>query len=376
MGTIEWTKIHERRTFSIVTPILALLSVLYGLGVRLRVIAYKVIKRRSLPGFVVSIGNLTAGGTGKTPAACMLAEWASGEGYAVAILSRGYGGQYGTATLEVSNGHTILASPTAAGDEPYLLAKRLSGVPVILSKKRYLGGLLAHQKFKTHFYILDDGFQHLNLKRDLDLVLMDASNPFGNGHLLPWGPLRESINELKRADAFIITRSGMDASRGDLKGFLKKKFPGKPIFSSDHTPEHIVLPNKNRIYPSHVIKGKRVVAFAGIARPEAFEKILIHLGAHVVFFRAFKDHHNFLPDEIEDLIMRKESFKADYLITTEKDWVRLETLRPEYADLAYLTIRFEMLLGREAFFRMVKEKLAQTGVGEFGVRHVRTKTGE
>ena len=163
MTKIDWAKIHERRTFSLATPALALLSFLYGLGVRLRVKAYRGMKKRSLPGFVVSIGNLTVGGTGKTPSVCMLAEWALGEGYRVAVLTRGYGGRYKTKVLEVSDGNDIKVGPAEGGDEPYLLAKKLHGVPVIISKKRYLSGLLAYKKFGTDFFILDDGFQHLAL---------------------------------------------------------------------------------------------------------------------------------------------------------------------------------------------------------------------
>ena len=127
--------------------------------------------------------NLTAGGTGKTPAACMLAEWARGEGYRIAVLSRGYGGSYREKVLEVSDGNRRHAGQDEAGDEPCLLSRRLLGVPVILSKRRYLAGLFAHEKFGTNFFVLDDGFQHLVLKRDLDIVLVDASDPFGNGRL-------------------------------------------------------------------------------------------------------------------------------------------------------------------------------------------------
>ena len=355
--TIDWAKIHARRTFSPATAPLAILSFFYGLGVRLRLLSCGMIKRKSLPGFVVSIGNLTAGGTGKTPAACMLAEWALGEGYRVAILSRGYGGQYKGEVLEVSNGDEIHCGPAEAGDEPYLLAKKLPGVPVVISKKRHSAGLLAGERFGSNFFILDDGFQHLALKRDLDLVLIDASSPFGNGHLLPWGPLRESVVQLKRADAFIITRSGRWESDGQLMERLAKDFLGKDIFRSDHVPEKIVFPSKNKDYDVEFLEGKRVVAFAGIARPEVFKDTLTRLGAEIVCFRGYEDHHSFHADEIKDLIAEKDRLEADLLLTTEKDWVRVDTLVPDYPDLACLTIKFSLLSEGDAFFRMVKERV-------------------
>ncbi|MFH1351797.1 MAG: tetraacyldisaccharide 4'-kinase [Pseudomonadota bacterium] len=357
MSRINWERIHNTTAFTALTPLLALLSFFYGLGVRFRLLAYKRAKRRSLPGFVVSIGNLTVGGTGKTPAACMLAEWARGEGYAVAILSRGYGGQYKTEVLEVSDGDHIHAGQADTGDEPYLMAKRLRGVPVVLSKKRYQAGLRAHKRFGTNFYILDDGFQHRALKRDLDLLLIDASDPFGNGHLLPWGPLREPVGQLKRTDAFIITRTGYGASINDLKVFLKNTFPDKPLFTSDHIPEGIVFPYGGKSYSPEFLRGKRVIAFAGIARPESFRKTLINLGAEVCLFKAFDDHHKFYADEIQDLISKKKGLGADYLVTTEKDWVRMENLNTHFPDLAYLTVRFELQSEGEAFFRMIKNRL-------------------
>ena len=356
---IDWAKIHATRTFLPVTPALALFSFLYGLGVRLRRIAFGRIKKKTLPGFVVSIGNLTVGGTGKTPAVCMLAEWALGEGYRVAILSRGYGGRYKTRVFEVSDGNDIKAGPVEGGDEAYLLAKKLPGVPVIISKKRYWAGLLTHKKFGTNFFILDDGFQHLALKRDLDLVLIDASTPFGNGHLLPWGPLREPVTGLKRADAFIVTRFDEDHSGDDLMGLLHRQFPDQPLFRSDHTPKQIVFPGRKFVDHSGFLKGKRVIAFAGIARPEVFKETLIRLGVELVFFKGFEDHHSFHPEEIQDLMIKKGRLKADYLLTTEKDWVRMETLLPEYPDLAYLTITFTLLTGMDAFFRMVKDRIGK-----------------
>jgi tetraacyldisaccharide 4'-kinase len=285
----------------------------------------------------------------------MLAEWALTEGYRVAILSRGYGGRHKGRVLEVSDGNDMKAGPAEAGDEPCLLARRLKGIPVVVAKKRYFAGLYAHERFGSNFFVLDDGFQHLDLHRDLDLVLMDASNPFGNGHLLPWGPLREPGAGLERADAFLMTRSGHDGSAAGLMDVLKEKWPNKPVFRSDHVPEKIVFPLDGAVHDKDFLKGKRVVAFAGIAKPEGLKKMLIDLGADVISFKKFEDHHPFQCREIQALIDEGKNLRADCLLTTEKDWVRMEGIVPPSPDLAYLTIRMDVRDEKEGFFRMVRE---------------------
>ncbi len=352
---IDWSNIHQSRAFSLATLPLGFCSFLYGLGVRFRLIACQKRKRKTLPGVVISIGNLTAGGTGKTPAACMLAQWALTEGFRVAILSRGYGGWHKGRVLEVSDGNDIKARPAEAGDEPCLLARRLKGIPIVVAKKRYFAGLYAHDKFGSNFFVLDDGFQHLDLHRDLDLVLMDASNPFGNGHLLPWGPLREPRAGLERADAFLITRSGHDGSAEEVMDALKRKWPNKPVFRSDHVPEKIVFPADGAVYNKDFLKGKRVVAFAGIARPEGLKKMLTGLGADVVSFKGFEDHHPFQHREIQALIDERKNLRADCLLTTEKDWVRMEGIVSPSSDLAYLTIQMDVWDEKEAFFSLIRE---------------------
>jgi tetraacyldisaccharide 4'-kinase len=228
MGVLwpDWGRIHHGESPGFWSPLLTVFSILYGAAVRFRVTIYKRrgFKKKILPGFVVSIGNLTAGGTGKTPAVVMLARWALNQGYRVAVLTRGYGRLSKAKVLEVSDGEVIKADCRESGDEPYLLAKKLTGVPVIISSKRFTAGTFAHRKFGANFFILDDGFQHLGLKRDLDLVLIDAIRPFGNGHLLPWGPLREPIDQLARAGALILTRFSNQNSTQRTTYLLKSRF--------------------------------------------------------------------------------------------------------------------------------------------------------
>jgi len=358
MGVLwpDWGRIHQDKSFGFWSPFLAFFSILYGAGIRLRLSAYrrKRFKRKSLPGFVVSIGNLTAGGTGKTPAVIMLARWAINEGYRVAILSRGYGGLSKEKIIEVSDGEVIKADPRDSGDEPNLIARNLTGVPVVVSRKRFNAGLFAYEKFETNFFILDDGFQHLELKRDLDLVLMDAASSFGNGHLLPWGPLREPIDQLARADIAILTRFSNQNSAQRTTDLLNEKFPAIPIFCADHEPEKVVFPQLNESHEPGFLKGKRVLAFAGLARPEVFRETLIRLGADLVYFKSFRDHYRFKPNEIQALIQMREGLGAQYLLTSEKDWVRMAAFAPMCPEMGYLSIKFKMVSDQDGFFKMIK----------------------
>ena len=338
---------------------MAFFSFLYGIGIRFRLWAYRtgLFKGRSLPGFVLSIGNITCGGTGKTPATIMLAKWASDEGYRVAVLSRGHGGKYRTKVHEVSDGKDIKSNSLLSGDEPILLARELKGIPVILSKKRYLAGMYAHKKYGTDFFILVDGFQHLELKRDLDLVLIDARSPFGNCRILPAGPLREPVDQLQRADAFIITRAGIGDAAKRSGEILEKRFPSIPIFSADHQPVKLIFPHRNEYRSPDFLKDKRVLAFAGIAYPETFRETLINLGTAPVYFKGFRDHHRFKREEIEDLILKAEKVGADYILTTEKDWVKIAPFAIICPKMACLCIEFRFQAGNNCLFRMIKDEV-------------------
>jgi tetraacyldisaccharide 4'-kinase len=358
MGVIglDWTQVHQKKSSVLLSPFLAVCSILYGTGVKLRLSGYKYrrFKKKSLPGFVVSIGNLTVGGTGKTPSVIMLARWALKEGYRVAVLSRGYRGRYREKVLEVSDGEAIKADPQDSGDEAYLLARKLGGIPIVISRKRYIAGSFAYGKFGTNFFVLDDGFQHLELKRDLDVVLIDAASSFGNGHLLPWGPLREPIDQLARADIAILTRFSHQNSAQRTTDLFNEKFPEIPIFCADHEPEKVVFPQLNESHEPDFLKGKRVLAFAGLARPEVFRETLIRLGADLVYFRGFRDHYRFKPNEIKALIQMGEELGAQYLLTSEKDWVRMAAFAPMCPKMGYLSIAFTMVSDQDGFFKMIK----------------------
>lgn len=354
---MDWSEIHERREIRPISFPLALLSLFYGTGARLRAKVYEKRRRYKLPGFTLSIGNITAGGTGKTPATMMIAKWASEQGFRVAVLSRGYGGRYDQEVLEVSDGKKVKAGPAEAGDEPILMAKRLPGVPVVLARRRYLAGLYAFERFHCDFFLLDDGFQHLGLARDLDLVLLDAGSPFGNGRLLPWGPLREPMRNLNRASGFLITRCNGTQREVKWLDFLTRRFPGKPVFRTAHLPEEVVL--RDAKHGPGFLEGKRVLAFAGIAKPSSFRKTLMDAGADLTGFKIFRDHHAYNEAEVRDLASARVASGAELLVTTEKDWVRLEHLRTICPEIAFLTVSMKILSEEERFFNLVKTTYQQ-----------------
>jgi len=335
------------------------LSLLYGMGVGIRLHAYGlgIFRSHRLPAFVISIGNLTAGGTGKTPAVEMIANWALKQGYRPAVLSRGYGGQFKGEVLVVSDGKEVKSDPIASGDEPYFLAKRLPHIPVMVSNKRYRGGILACEELGSDFLILDDGFQHMELQRDLDIVLLDGANPFGNNYLLPRGPLREPVGSLKRADALVFTRCGAGEKDEGTRRLLSRGFPWAPMFQSNHVPTHVVFPGTgdDTIVPVSDLKGKPVIAFAGIAHPEYFRATLETLGVEILAFEPFMDHHIYTSQEIGNLVARKEHFRAHYILMTGKDWVKVERAGNISQEMGYVDIQFQLLDGEDTFFRMVQD---------------------
>lgn len=357
---LDWTAIQSKRAFSALTLPLAVCSALYGLGLKLDNVLQRVRKRRTLPGFVLSVGNLSAGGTGKTPAVCMIAQWAVDQGHSVAILSRGYGGRNGKRPMVVSDGERVLATPDEAGDEPVLIARTLNKVPVVVARERQLAGQMAHREFGSDFYILDDGFQHRALNRDLDLVLMDFDDPIGNGHLLPWGPLREPVRNISRADALVFTRS----REGGVVDERIKRWISRsgvlPCFRSIHVPKGLVIPARGEEEPPSFLRGKAVAAFCGIARPAAFRGTLEDLGAEVRIFRAFPDHYRFSKAEMDEFAAKGRSKRAELLVTTEKDWMRAEAHLSNDPFAAYLRIGFELLSGENGFFQMIRDRAEES----------------
>jgi lipopolysaccharide heptosyltransferase II/tetraacyldisaccharide 4'-kinase len=302
---------------------LPLLATLYGLGARARRRLYEggICAARRLPAPVVSIGNLTVGGTGKTPLTLYLARLFQGAGYKVAILSRGYGGRRRGVTC-VSDGVRLRHTPPEVGEEPYELARSLPGVAVYTGACRYAAGLAAWEAQRPEIFLLDDGFQHFQLHRDLDLVLLDAESPFGNGKLLPAGPLREPVATLNQADALILTRFDEARHAGRLQE-LRRLFPDVPIFTAAIEPIRVRKAGGDEVPGLEYLQGLPVFAFAGLARPWVFQETLAALGADLRGFQAFPDHHHFSPGELSRLVEEARRRGVAVLITTAKDYARL-----------------------------------------------------
>lgn len=361
MGTSSLDFYKNIQSNKILLFILQKLSVIYGLGIKLRLFFYKagLFKTESIPTYVVSIGNLTTGGTGKTPFVAMLARWASRNGIRVAILSRGYKRKKGRGLIVVSDGRKILVSSEESGDEAFMLAKKLDSVPVLVSKKRCATALLALESFNSQLLVLDDAYQHLSIKRDLNILLIDSLRKFGNNFLLPAGPLREPAEEVKRADIIVLTKCKDINSASDIASYVRKTYPQTPVLRASHFPEKILLPLKNKSYLPNFIRNKRIIAFAGLASPDDFFNMIKDLGGIIVQSRPFSDHKYYKEHEIKELLNVKTLLSADFLLTTEKDWARIDGKFEDDDSLAVLTIEMRLLEGQEekkrAFFRSIKE---------------------
>jgi tetraacyldisaccharide 4'-kinase len=296
---------------------------LYGLGARGRRALYArgLLPTKRLPAPVVSVGNLTVGGTGKTPVAACLARLWQDRGQRVAILSRGYGGRAAGIT-RLSDGQRLYHQPPEVGEEPYWLARALPGVAVYTGACRYAAGLAAWQEFKPDLFLLDDGFQHVQLHRDLDLVLLDAASPWGNGRLLPAGPLREPPAALQAARVIILTRFEPERHQAQLAA-IQRAWPDKTVLTAAIAPVSLTSFPGGHTEPLAAMRHRALVAFAGLARPEVFTATLQELGVDLKTFRAFPDHHAYRRREVQDLTDTARALGAGALITTGKDWARL-----------------------------------------------------
>ncbi|MCL6622640.1 MAG: tetraacyldisaccharide 4'-kinase [Syntrophobacterales bacterium] len=273
-----------------------------------------------LPAPVVSVGNLAVGGTGKTPLVAFLARELQKRGLRVVILSRGYGGR-ATRTTCISDGTRVLVRPPLAGDEAFLLARDLPGVPVYTGRCRYEAGLLAWRRHQPDLFLLDDGLQHFQLHRDLELVLLDAGEPFGNGWPLPAGPLREAPGVLRRADFLVLTRYCPERHQAILAR-MASLFPDQEVLTATIRPVAVYrYPGGERL-PLAALAATPALAFAGLARPEVFRQTLAELGARLTGWRDFPDHHPY-EGELRELVAAARAGGAKALLTTAKDWARL-----------------------------------------------------
>jgi len=305
-------------------------SPLYSLMMRLRASLYAkgiiVSERLSLP--VVSIGNLTMGGTGKTPVVMYVVRLL-GKQYRPAVISRGYGGRGAKAINVVSDERTLLLGPETAGDEPVLLAQSLSGVPVITGAKRVETGRYVETNTSADLIVMDDGFQHLALARDLNLVLFSGDELLGSGWVFPGGVLREPFSALARADAFVVTGISSRNRRNvlEFKERLQREFPAKPLFEIPYTVKSFTSFNTEPGSCSvSQLQNKKLFTFCGIAKPESFFFMLREAGLQIGGTKAFADHHPFTANDLSDLCMEAQRAGCEGLLTTEKDFVKVKGL--------------------------------------------------
>jgi tetraacyldisaccharide 4'-kinase len=295
-----------------------------------------ILKRKRLPCKVISVGNITVGGTGKTPVTLYIAELLKHMGLKVGVISRGYGGRAERKGGIVTDGETVRMKPHEAGDEPYLMALKLKGIPVVVGKDRVQTGRLALSMFGSDVLLLDDGFQHVRLERDIDLLLLDAANPFGNGHLLPRGILREPLSQLGRADAFVLTESGTGTTPTGASSNLQRIPAGRPVFRGTRIPDQLVGHGKDVTYPLDFLKDRKLLAFSGIARNESFREMLAKLGSDIVEFLSFPDHYYYSDEDLRSIAESGESLGAEFLVTTEKDYVRIHDSQTKPLNLLIL----------------------------------------
>jgi tetraacyldisaccharide 4'-kinase len=341
-----------------------------GVQTRLWLYRHRLLRERPPGCMVISIGNLTVGGTGKTPVVEKFARTLQDHGRKVAILSRGYKskkpplfrrlqrkwlGMVRKKPRIVHDGERLLLDSRFAGDEPFMLAKSLKNVIVLVGKDRVRSALYAVEKMGCDILLLDDGMQYLDLRHRLDICLIDAQAPFGNEHLLPRGTLREPPSNLRRASYVFITKSPSTGNR-DLITRIKRYNRTADIIETTHQALYLQnLYDATDRRPLDFLQGKYIAAISGIARPESFEEKLTALGATLEIAKRFADHHRFTEKELEEFTARCSRRDLDLIVTTEKDSVRFPARNlAQDVPIYYLRVEIEILSGHESWQTLVE----------------------
>lgn len=357
---------------AVVRMLLLSLSKVFLVAVKSRRFLYnfRILRDRTLGVQVIAIGNLTVGGTGKTPVVEKFARELKDQGRTVAILSRGYRSKPPPLTRRllnkllfkedttpprvVSDGKSLLLDSETAGDEPYMLASNLKDVIVLVDKDRVKSGRYAIEKFGCDTLLLDDGFQYWRLRgRRMDVVLVDCQQPFGNEHLLPRGTLREPPSHLARANTVFITKS-----EGDLSALRKRITTVNPtarIVECVHHPLYFEDVFNGDRFGLDALQGKKIATLSGIAQPESFERSLTNLGAEMVYSRRFADHHRFSQQEILNVINRSKKKQAEVIITTQKDAVRFPKIDRRDLPIHFMRVEIKIISGAKDFQDCVRQ---------------------
>ena len=365
---------EERRgkRAAILRGLLFVLSKGFAGAVRLRRVLYdfRILRDYTVGIQVIAVGNLTVGGTGKTPVVEKFARELKDQGRNVAILSRGYRSKPlplarrlanklllrddKTPPRVVSDGRSLLLDSETAGDEPYMLASNLKDVVVLVDKDRVKAGLFAIEKFGCDTLLLDDGYQYWRLRgRRHDVVLVDCQQPFGNEHLLPRGTLREPPAHLSRARTIFITKS--DGQTGALRERLRKLNPNAGIIECVHRPLYFEDVFTGEQHGLELIQQRRVASLSGIALPESFERSLVGLGAEIVYSKRFADHHRFTQQEVLNVINRSKKRQGQMIITTQKDAVRFPKIDRRDLPIYFMRVEIQIVRGAKSFNECVRQ---------------------
>lgn len=359
-GPVDW----------LVLAILRIFSVLYEIGVRIKLSCYLrgILPQNRLKCCVISIGNITVGGTGKTPTAQKVALMIQKMGYKVVILNRGYRSHWEEEIGVVSDGNKIYMTAYEAGDEAFLLAKTLPGIPVVIGKERSITGKFAVDKLQAEVIILDDGYQHWQLYRDLDVVLVDTLNMFGNGSILPRGTLREPLPNLNRAGLFLLTKCDQSSSisRATLGDTLHKYAPNAPVIESTHKPcDYVEIADWYKSDNTHTVslealRGQSVMVFSAIGNPASFEQTISSEGLNIEEAIRYPDHHDYGMLEMQYIMDRAVSKGVKALITTGKDAVKIPTefiyLKRE-VPLYILDMEIQITSGQDIFENTIRDAI-------------------
>lgn len=347
---------------------LIILSYAYRLAVFIRGALYDmgVLLQKRVPCFVISVGNVTAGGSGKTPMVFYIVQYIKKMGLKPVVLSRGYKGKYREKVKVVSDGKRLFAGPEDVGDEAFMTAKKLA-CPVVVARNRIAGAMEAVKKFSPDVIVLDDGFQHIKLLREINILLCDCRKPSGNGRMLPAGPLREPFAKaVKRADMVILTRcNSFDAGSSELKDLLMIKGPQKCFFTFHSS--YISTYKKmgkildNTFYSIEVLNGKRGVVFSGIADNRSFRKNLEKSGLVVEEHIEFKDHYKYKEADFLNIRSRALDLQADIIVTTEKDNSKIPLEMDWKVDFAVAGVELVFMKDGTEFNFCIKDKLKSHG---------------
>ena len=363
---------RQGRRATLARSALLVLSKIFALAVKVRRVLYnlRILRDSTLGVQVIAIGNLTVGGTGKTPVVEKFARELQNQGRTVAILSRGYRSKPPplarrlvnklllqddkTPPRVVSDGKSLLLDSEMAGDEPYMLASNLKDVIVLVDKDRVKAGRYAIEKFGCDTLLLDDGFQYWKLAgRRRDIVLIDCQQPFGNEQLLPRGTLREPPSHLARASTIFITKS--DGNTGLLRARIARHNPGAGIIECIHAPLYFEDVFTGEQHGLDLLKGRKVASLSGIAQPESFEQSLVQLGAELVYSKRFADHHRFSQQEVLNVVNRSKKRQAHAIITTQKDAVRFPKIDRRDLPIYFMRVEIKIISGAKDFNDCVRQ---------------------